>query len=178
MTDPGSLAARVKYQELVAPLAKVKDDPLLIGICLDGGLGWWDESVFLRVLRQSASKERSGSGEAIVDPLLAYDRRVLWAADRFNRNRSFLAAYELSQQPGAGAFLARNSGEAVEVNHLIEIFCDDQAIQLGFETVPGKRLVRLVEKGTVTVEAVKQNLLCVNAYDGAVSLKKGWRDAS
>ncbi|MEK7767608.1 MAG: hypothetical protein AAB368_15365 [bacterium] len=58
-TDPGSLAARVKYQELVAPLAKVKDDPLLLGICLDGGLGWWDESVFLRVLRQSASKERA-----------------------------------------------------------------------------------------------------------------------
>lgn len=55
----------------------------------------------------NVSKERSGSGEAIVDPRLVYQRRLLWAAEQFNRQRTFLAAYELAQQPGAGPFLAR-----------------------------------------------------------------------
>ncbi len=55
--DPASLSARTRYREVLARIAKLREDPLLIGYCLDGQLGWWDEGLFLHVLRQPVAKE-------------------------------------------------------------------------------------------------------------------------
>lgn len=55
--DPSGEASRIRYREVLAKLTRYRDDPLLIGYVLDGPLGWWDETVFLRLLRQPAAKD-------------------------------------------------------------------------------------------------------------------------
>lgn len=56
-SDPDSVEARARYREALAPFARLRGDANLIGYFLDGELGWWDESVFLHVLRQPADKD-------------------------------------------------------------------------------------------------------------------------
>lgn len=58
------------------------------------------------------SRQASGSGEAIVDPRLVYQQRLLKFAEVFNRNRMFRALYELENQPGAGPFVQAYEREA------------------------------------------------------------------
>jgi hypothetical protein len=58
------------------------------------------------------TRAASGSGEAIVDPLLVYKQRLMKYAEVFNRNRAFRAWAELARQPGAGPFLQLYEREA------------------------------------------------------------------
>ncbi|HVK10621.1 MAG TPA: LPD38 domain-containing protein [Gemmataceae bacterium] len=58
------------------------------------------------------SRKATGSGEAIVDPRLVYNQRLLKFAEVYNRNRAFRAFYELALQPGAGPFLQVYEREA------------------------------------------------------------------
>lgn len=55
--DPAALATRTKIRELLAPALRFKLDRNLVGYYLDGALGWWDESVFLHVLRQGSARD-------------------------------------------------------------------------------------------------------------------------
>lgn len=55
--DPSGAAARSKYREAVAPLAKLKNDEMLVGYFLDGQIGWWDEVVFLQTLKAASAKD-------------------------------------------------------------------------------------------------------------------------
>lgn len=55
--DPATPEARTKIREVVGGMLKYRADPLLLGYCLDGALGWWDESILLHALRQPAAKD-------------------------------------------------------------------------------------------------------------------------
>lgn len=55
--DPGSEDARARMRDLLGPLSRLRDEPRLLGIYLDGRLGWWDEAMFLNVLKRSAQKD-------------------------------------------------------------------------------------------------------------------------
>ena len=55
--DPGSEEAKVRMRDLLGPLSRLKEEPRLLGVFLDGRLGWWDEALFLNVLKRSAQKD-------------------------------------------------------------------------------------------------------------------------
>jgi hypothetical protein len=55
--DPAGVAARTRYREAVAPLARLKNDEMLVGYFLDGQIGWWEEIVFLQTLKAAADKD-------------------------------------------------------------------------------------------------------------------------
>ncbi len=58
------------------------------------------------------SRQASGSGEAIVDPRLVHQQRLLKFAEVFNRNRVGHALDLLKNQPGAGPFVQAYEREA------------------------------------------------------------------